>query len=87
LGVVLTDRRLIVVRATAGGRLKGVLLDVPRGQVSAQRFRLYPVNLGASLALRFDETVGHRPLKLIFNAYSQRAAEALRDALTGPRGA
>lgn len=86
LGVVLTDRRLIVYRAAVGGRVKGVLLDVPRGQVSAQRFRSYPVDFGASLVLRFDETVGHGPLKLVFNAYSQRDAEALRDALTGPGG-
>jgi hypothetical protein len=86
LGVVLTNRRLIVFRASMGGRLKGVLLDVPHGQVSVLRFRSYPLNFGASLALRFDEAVSRSSLKLIFNAYGQQRAKALRDALTSPRG-
>jgi hypothetical protein len=84
-GVVLTDRRLMIFQASQGGRVKRLLLEVPRSRVSVQRFRPSPFG-GGSLTLRFDEAVGRSPLKLNFNAVCRQTAEALRDALTSPPG-
>ena len=85
LGVVLTDRRLIVFRlARVTQQLRGVLLDVPRALVSLE-FRPYrPSIIGVRVFLSFDDTVGHRPIKLIFGSATMADAKALRAGLTGP---
>ncbi len=81
LGVVLTNRRLILFhQAAVTRRLRGVLLDVPRDHVSHE-FRPYPLNWGVRLFLRFDDTIGHAPIKLIFSAFLQLDAEAIHAAL------
>jgi hypothetical protein len=85
LGVVLTDRRLIVFRlARVTQQLQGVLLDVPRQQVSLE-FRPYrPSIIGVRVFLRFDDSLGQAPIKLIFGSATMDDAKPLRAGLTGP---
>jgi len=81
LGVVLTDRRLILFhQAAVTRRLRGVLLDVPRDHVSHE-FRPGPLNFGVKLVLRFDDTIGHAPIKLNFSTALQLDAKAMHAAL------
>ena len=74
LGVVLTDRRLLLWSTVpVTRRPRGVLLDVPRGHVS----------IGSTSMLRFDENAGHAPVRLIFGGEFHADESALFRVLAG----
>lgn len=77
LGVVLTDRRLLLwSTAPVTRQLRGVLLDVPRGHVS----------MPLLFVVRFDETIGHAPISLSFRGEFTPDGVILHRALASLEG-
>jgi WD40 repeat protein len=77
LGVVLTDRRLLLwSTARVTRQLRGVLLEVPRGQVSMQH----------TSVLRIDGTVGDAPISLMFRGEFAPDEVILQRALASSEG-
>lgn len=82
--VILTDRRLLLFRASnVGQRLQGIFLAVPPGEVSAA-FQDRWWWGGAVLSLEFSPATGQAPMQLHFDNVHRLGARYIHDALTTP---
>lgn len=65
VGVILTDRRLLVTRnAPFSGTLRRVVVDAPRTGTSVRWTG--PTAGWKAVVLEFDEAIGHAPCRLLF---------------------
>jgi hypothetical protein len=87
VGVVLTDRRLIVSRTTRFGRFRKVLLDAPRSQAAVQEARAGIVLWGAlEFVVCVDAATGHAPIRLTFwRPPAQQQGRTIDAALSHPQ--
>jgi hypothetical protein len=87
VGVVLTDRRLVVSRTTQFGRFRRVLLNAPRSHATVQGARSGMLRWGAlEFVARVDDGAAHASMRLIFRSLpSQQHGRTIYAALSHPR--